>query len=59
MSLTIFDKIRLANSAIQRAELNCLNHDRFLGEYDTVRCWHQHRIVFVASPEGAFSFPEQ
>jgi hypothetical protein len=56
MSLTIFDKVRLANSAVQRAELNALDHDRFIGEYDTVRCWHQHRVTFGTSAKGPYSF---
>jgi hypothetical protein len=59
MSLTIFDKVRLANSAVQRAELHCLDHDRFRGEYDTVRCWHQHRVTFGTSPRGAYSYVQQ
>lgn len=56
MSLSIFDKINLAHCAIQRANSNYSNTDRFCGEYDSVLCWYNHRITFLATPSGFLNY---
>jgi hypothetical protein len=42
-NLTIFDRINMANCARQRAMLNLLDEQRFIGEYDSARAWTKYR----------------
>jgi hypothetical protein len=56
VSLSIFDKINLAHCAIQRAESNFKDTARFTGEYDSVLCWYNHRVAFLATPSGFLNY---
>lgn len=38
-SLNLFERIRLAHCAMERACENCINDERFTGEYTTVRLY--------------------
>ena len=51
-SLTLFDKIRLAECAVKRAELNVCDKERFLGEYLTASLWKVHSINSYRSGDG-------
>lgn len=42
--LSLFDKIRLAACAAERAKENFLDNERFNREYETVALWKVHRI---------------
>ena len=55
MHLSLFDKINIAHCAMQRAQNKCGDVARFNGEYDTVVCWHNHRVAFIPSPKGPLS----
>jgi hypothetical protein len=59
MGLTVFDKIHLAHCAIQRAQTNFSDKARFGGEYDSVLCWHNHRVAFLSTPEGPLNYSYQ
>jgi len=41
-TITLFDRINLANCAVKRAEENITNTERFHGEYNTARMWHRN-----------------
>jgi hypothetical protein len=56
VSLTIFDKINLAHCAAQRAQSHVNNTARFFGEYDSVLCWHNHRVAFITTHLGPMSY---
>jgi hypothetical protein len=46
-SLTLFDKIHLAECAARRANIHFMNKKRFYGEYDTVCLWKMHNTYNV------------
>jgi hypothetical protein len=46
-SLTLFDKIHLAECAARRANIHFMNNERFDSEYDTVRLWKMHNTYNV------------
>lgn len=50
--LTVFDRIRLANSAMKRAELNVFDETRFIAEYNTAKLWMRHKVV--TTPYGNY-----
>jgi hypothetical protein len=58
VGLTVFDKIHLAHCAIQRAQNNFMDKARFVGEYDSVLCWYNHRVCFLTTPSGPLSYSE-
>ncbi len=31
---------------------------RFVGEYDSVLCWYNHRVCFLTTPSGPLSYSE-
>ena len=41
--LTLFDRINLANCAMERAKQNALDTDRFHGEFTTARNWTKYK----------------
>jgi len=41
---------------MQRANSNFSNTDRFSGEYDSVLCWYNHRVTFLATPSGFLNY---
>jgi hypothetical protein len=44
-SLTLFDRINLANCARLRAESSWQDPDRFASEYKSARSWLKYRIT--------------
>ena len=42
-NITLFDRINLANCAMQRAQQGHMNQERFNGEYTTARAWTKYR----------------
>jgi len=45
--LTLFDRINLANCAAKRAAANCLDIDRFKGEFETARMWTKYKCYIT------------
>ena len=41
--ITLFDRINLANCAMQRARQGWIDTERFNGEYITARAWTKYR----------------
>ena len=54
-SLTLFDRINIANCAVQRAVGNVTNHERFTDEYLSARMWTKYKCYITK----AHSFVEQ
>lgn len=52
LELTLFDKLRLANCAAERARLYVADGDRFAGEHNTVRTWMRHNVVQYRTMDG-------
>ena len=48
-SLTLFDRINLADCAKRRASANVLDTTRFDGEYHTAQLWMKYRCVNTPS----------
>jgi len=51
-TITIFDRINLANCAKERAITYLLNETRFISEYKTARLWIKYRCVI--SPNHSY-----
>lgn len=45
--LDLFDRINLANCAMERARQNVFDQDRFYGEYKTARFWTKYRCMIT------------
>jgi hypothetical protein len=43
-TITLFDRINLANCAAMRAGSLLQDEDRFHGEYETARAWTKYRV---------------
>jgi len=41
-TITLFDRINLANCAARRAEANFMDAERYHAEYMTARMWHRN-----------------
>jgi hypothetical protein len=50
--LTLFDKIRLAQCAAERAKDHLLDQDRFLAEYQTTALWKHHSTYYTVTKDG-------
>ncbi len=45
--LTFFDRLNIANCAMQRAKLHPVNQERFIGEYNTARQWTKYKCYIT------------
>jgi hypothetical protein len=45
--LTFFDRLNIANCAMQRAKLHPVDPDRFHGEYTTARQWTKYKCYIT------------
>jgi hypothetical protein len=45
--LTFFDRLNLANCAMQRAKMHTVDADRFHGEYTTARHWTKYKCYIT------------
>ena len=45
--LTFFDRLNLANCAMQRAKMHTVDVDRFHGEYTTARHWTKYKCYIT------------
>lgn len=46
-SLTLFQRINLANCAMERAHQNVFDDARFHSEYNTARTWSKYKCVIL------------
>jgi hypothetical protein len=51
-TLSLFDRVNIANCAAQRARNNLMNDDRFTGEFQTVKCWTNYRCYIGTRMNG-------
>lgn len=51
-SLSLYDKIHLAECAARRSKDHWNDQDRFLGEFNTVVLWKKHRITSTKTITG-------
>lgn len=42
-NIGLLDRINIANCAAKRAELHCLDSERFTGEFQTARMWTRYK----------------
>ena len=47
--LTLFDRINIANCAVQRAVGNVTNQERFISEYHSARMWTKYKCYITKS----------
>ena len=45
--LTFFDRLNIANCAMQRAKLHPVDPERFIGEYTTARQWTKYKCYIT------------
>ena len=45
--LTLFDRINIANCAVQRAVGNVTNQERFTNEYQSARMWTKYKCYIT------------
>ena len=57
-SLTLFDKINLANCATKRAKAHFKNKERFDGEFDSARLWKIHKTHSVNVDNTVINYTE-
>ena len=47
--IDFFDRLHLAEMAAQRAQLHCFDANRFNGEYETARMWHNYKCYITTN----------
>jgi hypothetical protein len=48
-SLTMFDRINIAQCAVKRANENCSDEHRFHGEFCTARAWNKYKCYITTT----------
>ena len=51
-TLSLFDRVNIANCAVERARQHLLNDERFDGEFQTVKLWTKYHCYISKTLDG-------